>query len=125
LLIATDCSLLLENCLQKLVGSVFVSAHNCRPCSFLYVRFLRRSSCFSYFFRSHARWLSRWSFAYADTSLCLLWHSVSNHGWWQCCVVLVRATGQPCTTAAAVQMQSCNNCKAMSALSVSLICAMH
>jgi len=70
LLIATDHSLLLEYYLQKLAGSVFASAHNCRPCSFLYVRFLQRSSCLSCCFRSRARWLSRWSFAYANTSLC-------------------------------------------------------
>ncbi len=125
LLIATDRSLVLEYCLQKLAGSVFASAHNCRPCNFLYVRFLRRSSCLSYFFHSCARWLLGWSFAYADTSLCLLRHSVSNHGWWRCCVVLVRAVGQPCTAAAALQMQSCNNCTAMSTLFVSLICAVH
>jgi hypothetical protein len=104
LLIATNRSLLLEYCLQKLVGSIFANAHNCRPCSFLYVRFLRRSKCLSYFSRSCARWLSGWSFAYADTSLCLLQHLVSNHGWWRCCVILVRAVGQPCTAATALQM---------------------
>jgi hypothetical protein len=93
LLIATNCSLLLEYCFQKLVGSIFASAHNYQPCSFLYVHFLRRSSCLSCFFHSHARWLLGWSFAYADTSLCLLRHLVSNHGWWRCCVVLVRAIG--------------------------------
>jgi len=125
LLIATDHSLLLEYCLQKLDGLVFASAHNCRPCSFLYVRFLRHSNCLSCFLRSRARWLSGWSFAYADTSLCLLRHLVSNHGWWRCCDVLARAAGQPCTTAAALQMQSCNNCTTMSALSVSFICAVH
>ncbi len=125
LLLATDQSLFLEYCLQNLVGSVFASAHNCWPCSFLYVRFLQRSSCLSCFFRSRVRWLSGWSFAYADTSLCLLRHSISNHGWWRCCVVLVRAAGQPCRAIVALQMQSCNNCMAMSALSVSLICVMH
>jgi len=125
LLIATDRSLFLECYLQKLVGSVFASAHNCRPCSFLYVRFLRRSSYLSCFFRSCVRWLSGWSFAYTDTSLCLLRHSISNHGWWWCCVVLVHAAGQPCTAVAALQMQSCNNYTAMSALSVSLIYVVH
>ncbi len=125
LLIATDRSLLLEYCLQKLAGLVFVNAHNCWPCSFLYVRFLRRSSCLSYFFHSRARWLSGWSFAYANTSLCLLRHSVSNHGWWRCCVVLVCVAGQPCTTVATLQMQSCNNCMAMSTLSMSLIRVVH
>jgi hypothetical protein len=125
LLIATDHFLLLEYCLQKLAGSVFASAHSCRPCNFLYVRFLRRNSCLSCFFPLHAKWLSGWNFAYANTSLCLLWHSVSNHGWWQCYVVLMRATGQPCTVAATLPMQSCNNCTAMLALSMSLICAMH
>jgi len=114
LLITIDRSLFLEYFLQKLVGSVFASAHNCWPCSFLYVRFLRHNSYLSCFFHSRARWLSRWSFANVDTSLCLLRHLVSNHGWWWCCVVLVRAVGQPCTTAATLQMQSCNNCMAMS-----------
>jgi hypothetical protein len=118
LLIATDRSLLLEYYLQKLDGSVFTSAQNCRPCSFLYVHFLWRSNCLSCFFRSRARRLSGWSFAYANTSLCLLRHSISNHGWWWRYDVLARA-------ATALQMQSCNNCTAMSALSVSLICAMH
>ncbi len=93
LLIATDRSLFLAYCLQKLAGSIFASAHNYRPCSFLYMRFLRRSSCLSCFFPSCARWLLGWSFTYADTSLCLLRHSVSNHGSWRCCVVLVRAAG--------------------------------
>ncbi len=82
LLIAMDRSLVLEYCFQKLAGFVFASAHNCCPCSFLYVRFLRRNSCLSCFLHSRARWLLGWSFAYANTSLCLLQHSVSNHGWW-------------------------------------------
>ncbi len=125
LLIAIDHSLLLEYCLQKLAGSVFASAHNCRPCSFLYVRFLQHSSYLSCFFRSCAKWLLEWSFASADTSLCLLRHSVSNHGWWRCCVVLVHVAGQPCTAVAALQMQSCNNRTTMSALSVSFICTVH
>ncbi len=92
--------------LQKLAGYVFASAHNCRPCSFLYVRFLWRSSCLSCLFHSRARWLLGWNFAYANISLCLLWHSVSNHGWWRCCVVLVRAAGQPCIATAAYK---CNH----------------
>jgi len=49
----------------------------------------------------------------------------SNHGWWRCCVILVCAAGQPCTTAMVLQMQSCNNCTAMSTLSVLLIYAVH
>ncbi len=125
LLIAIVRSLLLEYCLQKLAGFVFASAHNCRLCSFFYVHFLQCSSYLGCFFCSHARWLSRWSFAYADSSLCLLWYSVSNHGWWRCCVVLVRASGQPCIAVAALQMQSCNNCMAMLTLSVSLIYVVH
>jgi len=125
LLITIDRSLFFEYFLQKLAGSVFASAHNCWPCNFLYVRFLRHNSCLSCFFHSRVRWLSRWSFAYADTSLCLLRHFVSNHGWWRCCVVLVRAAGQPCITATSLQMQSCNNYTAMSTLSVSLIYVVH
>jgi hypothetical protein len=37
----------------------------------------------------------------------------------------VHVAGQPCTATSTLQMQSCNNYTAMSALHVSLICVVH